>query len=152
MALENKTKQVLNLRELDGEDRKISPYVLNVIANLMRKNLDREDVQEIYKQGIQVLFRGNSPLPDTGYQNYVLSYPTKVSKELPVKLKVNCDFSTLNHAGIVRNKDPIVAGILKGDRFSSFSSTWMKEAPLQSPAYNFGEYVNEIMLDHFDLD
>ena len=152
MALENKTRQVLNLRELDKEDKRTSSHVLNIIANLMRKNLSREDVQEIYRQGIQVLFRGNGPLPDTGYQNYVLSYPTKVSKELPVKLKVNCDFSTLNHAGIVRNKDPIVAGILKGDRFSSFSSTWMKEAPHQSTEYNFGKFVNELMLDHFDLD
>ena len=151
MALENKTRHVLNLRELDKKDRRISPYILNVIANLMRKNLNTEDVREIYNQGIQISFRGDAPF-DTGYQNYVLSYPTKVSKELPVKLKVNCCFSTLNHAGMIKNRDPIVAGILKEDRFSSFSSKWMKEAPLQSTAYNFGEFVNEIMLDHFDLD
>ncbi len=153
IKLENRVDNVLDLKELYEEDKKTVAYALNVIANLKGRKLNKEEVQKIYNQGIKLSFIGNAPLK-TKEENYVLFYPTNISKEMPARLKVKCDFSRLNHLGITDKNwgTPIIAGILNDDRFDSFSSTWLKEAPYRSPAYNLGEAINKIMLKHFQLD
>ena len=138
-----KTRGVFSLIVPAEKSRLVIIEDKNVINNT---TINKEVVQEMVNDGICAL----SIIDDIG--EAWKSFFTNISSKSVIAIKVNCRFSSLNHAGMVQNKDPIVAGILKENKFSSFSSTWMKEAPNQSPAYNFGKFVNEMMLDHFDLD
>lgn len=148
--LENRTKNILNLKKLCESDKTTVLYAFRVIEQLRRKKLCMEEAREIYNQGIQILFKGNAPL-ETREQNYFLFYPPHTSKDLPVKLKVTCYFSRSDHLSIINNGSPIVGGTLNNYRFDVFSATWMKAAPNQSAAYNFGKAINKIMLNHFNL-
>ena len=138
--------KVLNLKELD---RETLSHAFGIIEKY-KKGLNREQVQKIYDEGVPIRFSGNAPFAEN--LDYFLFY-RGANNGASMGLKVECYFSKSDHPAIMGN-DPnnaVVGGTLTKNRFTGFSSTWLKKAMYRSPAYDFGEAINDIMLEHFNI-
>ena len=105
-------------------DEKALGVLYRGIADLRNKVLSREEVLNIYTEGVVIVFSGHgfSQAPEL---NYALFY-SKVSARLPMILTLKCFTArSQSHAEVIQNGDAdklIVAGTLHNRKFSGRAS------------------------------
>ena len=124
------------------------------IAHLSKKDLVKQNVLDIYKEGISIVFTGNG-LNFAPELNYALFY-ANVRLRSPVILTLTCHASRgESHSEVIQSGPPgrlIVAGTVKNGRFSGVSTTWMKYVHPKSGRHTFGLFMNQLLLDYYDIE
>lgn len=124
------------------------------IAHLYNKELVKQNVLDIYEEGVSIVFTGNG-LNFAPELNYALFY-ARVSLRSPVILTLTCHASRgESHAEVIQSGPPgrlIVAGTVKNGKFSGVSTTWMKYVHPQSGRHTFGLFMNQLLLDYYDIE
>jgi hypothetical protein len=144
----------LETHELRRYDERTLGVLYRGIADLQKKRLSREEVFSIYEEGIAVVFTGHG-LNHAPELNYALFY-SKIRVRSPVVLTLKC-FSARgeSHAEVIQNGDPaklIVAGTVHNSKFSGVSTTWMKGIQPESGSHAFGLFMNDLLLDFFNVE
>ena len=144
----------LNLKALREYQENALGSILDTVANLRRKNLEREEVLSIYKNGILISLTGDG-LINAPALNYAFFY-YKGSKGLPLKISIRCFTSRgSSHSEVIQSGGfdrLIVAGTLSNGGFSSLSTTWLTEVPQESGRYYLGLFLNDLILSCYNIE
>lgn len=147
------THPIVDTQALRKYDEKALGMLFRAIADLRGRRLSREEVFSIYDEGVVVVFAGHA-LNHAPELNYAIFY-SKASNRLPVILTVKCFTArSQSHEEVIRYGDRerlIVAGTLRNRRFSSISTTWMKGIERDSGQYTLGMYLNDLLLDYYNI-
>ena len=123
------------------------------IQQLREKRLTRQEVVNIYEEGIAIMFTGTG-LNFAPELNYALFY-AKVRVRSPVILTLTCYASRgESHADVIQNganAQLIVAGTVRNRKFTGVSTTWMKEIQPESGKHAFGLFMNDLLLDYYHI-
>ncbi len=143
----------LNLRALIEYQETALVSILDTVADLRRKSLEKEEVLSIYKNGIQISLTG-AGLINVPALNYALFY-NKGSKRLPSKIHIRCFISRgSSHSEVIQSDSfdrLIVAGTLLNGGFSSLSTTWQTEVLHDSGRYYLGLFLNDLILSCYNI-
>ena len=143
----------LETRTLHHYDAGALNVLYHGIQQLRKKRLTRQEVLNIYDEGISVMFAGNG-LNFAPELNYALFYG-KIRVRPPVILTLICHASSAeSHADVIQNGPPgrlIVAGTVRNSKFTGVSTTWMKEIQPDSAEHAFGLYMNDLLLDYYGI-
>ena len=143
----------LETRLLHQYDARALDVLYRNIQQLREKRLTRQEVVDIYEEGIAIMFTGTG-LNFAPELNYALFY-AKVRVRSPVILTLTCYASRgESHADVIQNGPSaklIVAGTVRNRKFTGVSTTWMKEIQPESGKHAFGLFMNDLLLDYYHI-
>jgi hypothetical protein len=144
---------ILDTQALRRYDENALGVLFRIIADIRGRRLSREEVFSIYDNGVVVVFTGHA-LNHAPELNYALFY-SKASTRLPVILTVKCfTVRSQSHEEVIKYGDRgrlVVAGTLHNRKFGGISTTWMKGIQRDSGQDTLGMYLNDLLLDYYDI-
>ena len=144
----------LETRTLHRYDERALDVLYHDIEHLRRKRLARQEVVNIYNEGIAIMFAGNG-LNFAPELNYALFYG-KVRVRSPIVLTLTCHAGRgESHADVIQYGLPgqlIVAGTVRNRKFTGVSTTWMKDIQPESGRHTFGLFINDLLLDYYCIE
>jgi hypothetical protein len=145
---------LLETRLLHRYDPRALDVLYQDIQQLRKKRLTRQEVFDIYNEGIKIVFAGNG-LNFAPELNYALFYG-KVRIHSPAILTLTCYAGRgESHAEVIQNGPPgklIVAGTVRNRKFTGVSTTWMKDIQPESGRHAFGLFMNDLLLDYYRIE
>ena len=143
----------LETRQLHRYDARALDVLYQGIQQLRKKRLTREEVLNIYDEGIAIVFAGTG-LNFAPELNYALFY-AKVRVRPPAILTLTCYTGNgESHAEVIQNGPSaqlIVAGTVRNRKFTGVSTTWMKEIQPESGRHAFGLFMNDLLLNYYHI-
>lgn len=143
----------LETRLLHRYDARALDVLYQGIQQLRKKRLTREEVLNIYKDGIAIVFTGTG-LNFAPELNYALFY-AKVRVHPQAILTLSCCAGRgESHAEVIENGPNarlIVAGTVRNRTFTGVSTTWMKEIQPESGKHAFGLFMNDLLLNYYRI-
>jgi hypothetical protein len=143
----------LEPRTLHRYDERALDVLFQGIQRLRKKRLTREEVLTIYEEGLTIVLNGTG-LNFAPELNYALFY-AKVRMRTPVILTLTCYAGRgESHAEVIQNgpsSQLIVAGTVRNRKFTGVSTTWMKEIQPESGKHAFGLFMNNLLLNYFQI-
>ncbi len=141
-----------DLQRVAKENRKAVAVFFTVVERFWGRKLAKEEVQRIYKEGVELTFAGHAPF-HVKTLKYVAFY-REFSSVLPLRVRVECMFSTSDHKQMMGSdrKNVIVAGSLSNMQFETFSDTWLLDVHKGSAVFVLGAAVNALVIKHFGFE
>ena len=144
----------LDTRQLRRYDERALGVLYRSIEILRNKPLTRQEVLDIYEEGLSVLFGGHG-LNYAPELNYALFY-SKVRMRSPVSLTLVCYAGRgESHQEVIEHGPPgrlIVAGTVSNRTFTGVSTTWMKHIQPESGKHALGLFLNDLLLDCYHIE
>ena len=144
----------LDTRLLRRHDERALGVLYRNIEILRRKPLTRQEVLNIYEEGLSVLFGGHG-LNFAPELNYALFY-SKIRMRSPVLLTLACYASRgESHQEVIEHGPPgklVVAGTVRNRTFTGVSTTWMKHIQPESGKHALGLFLNDLLLECYQIE